>query len=86
MRSRLPSSSSTRIELDHVQPYDHDDPSAGGQTTPSGLACAGLREHHLKTDGALTVVGDANGPLTYRTHTGHTYVSWPEIWAEPRAG
>lgn len=86
MRSRLPSSSSTRIELDHVQPYDHEDPPAGGQTTPSGLACAGLREHHLKTDGALSVVGDANGPLTYRTHTGHAYVSWPEIWAEPRAG
>ncbi|MFL6098372.1 MAG: hypothetical protein ACJ71T_00280 [Actinomycetales bacterium] len=86
MRSRLPSSSSTRVELDHVQAYNHDDPSAGGRTTPSGLACAGLREHHLKTDGALTVVGDANGQLRYRTHTGHTYVSWPEIWAEPRAG
>jgi hypothetical protein len=86
MGSRLPSSNTRRVELDHVLAYDHDDPAAGGQTTPSDLACAGQREHHLKTDGVLDVSGDANDRLAYRTHTGHEYVSWPEIWHEPRAG
>ena len=43
----------------------------------------GLREHHLKTDGALAVTGDANGELAYTTHTGHTYFSWPEPWEDP---
>lgn len=84
LRSRLPSSSTTRTELDHVTPYDHDDPSAGGQTTPADLASAGQREHHLKTDGALHVTGNANDRLVYRTHTGHEYESWPEVWHDPR--
>ncbi len=83
MRSRLPSSNVRRIELDHVQPYDHERPDRGGQTTAADLACAGLREHHLKTDRMLSVAGDANGPLTYTTHTGHQYVSWPELWEDP---
>ena len=83
MRSRLPSSNIRRVELDHVVPYDHEHPSRGGQTTAAGLACAGLREHHLKTDGLLSVTGDANAALTYTTHTEHTYVSWPEVWDDP---
>jgi hypothetical protein len=83
MRSRLPSSNVRRIELDHVQAYNHETPARGGQTTAADLACAGLREHHLKTDRMLSVAGDANGPLTFTTHTGHAYVSWPELWEDP---
>jgi hypothetical protein len=83
MRPRLPSSNVRRVELDHVVPYNHGQPTAGGRTTASGLASAGLREHHLKTDRLLTVSGDANGMLTYTTHTGHSYVSWPEVWDDP---
>lgn len=86
LRSRLPSSGATRTEIDHVLAYDHANPRSGGQTTPSNLALLGQREHHLKTDGALEVSGDANGALVYRTYLGRTYVSWPEIWQEPRAG
>jgi len=83
MRSRLPSSNVRRVELDHVVPYDHGHPARGGRTTPSDLASGGLREHHLKTDQVLTVSGDANRALTYTTHTGHSYVSWPEVWDDP---
>ena len=83
LRSRLPVSNATRLEIDHLEPYDHDRPARGGQTTAAGLAAVGVREHHLKTDGALAVTGDANGELAYTTHTGHTYFSWPEPWEEP---
>jgi hypothetical protein len=82
LRSRLPLSNASRIEVDHLDPYDHQRPSAGGQTTASGLVSVGAREHHLKTDGALAVAGDANDELVYRTHTGHAYFSWPEPWEE----
>jgi hypothetical protein len=50
---------------------------------PAAGVAVGVREHHLKTDGALAVAGDANGELAYTTHTGHTYFSWPEPWEEP---
>jgi hypothetical protein len=83
LRSRLPFSDAVQIELDHIRPYDHDQPTRGGQTTPSDLASAGLREHHLKTDGALTVSGDANGALSFTTHARRWYVSWPELWEDP---
>jgi hypothetical protein len=95
LRSRLPSSQVRRIELDHVRPFDRrrsrlggpgpassevSRSEVGGETTAANLASAGLREHHLKTDGVLQVGGDASGPLTYTTHTEHAYLSWPEVW------
>ncbi len=36
-------------DLDHVVPYDHDDPPAGGPTCVSNLACLCRRHHRLKT-------------------------------------
>jgi hypothetical protein len=83
LHSRLPGSTTRRIELDHIAPYNHAQPERGGQTTASDLACEGLREHHLKTDRVLTITGDANSVLTYTTHTGHRYPSWPELWHDP---
>jgi hypothetical protein len=75
--SRFPTSSARRLELDHVAAYDHEDPAAGGPTTPANLASTGKRDHQAKTDRLLTVSGDANGTLTYRTGAGHTYRSPP---------
>jgi 5-methylcytosine-specific restriction endonuclease McrA len=82
LRSRLPIEGGAITEIDHVVPYDHEHPERGGTTTPSGLETLGRRGHHLKTDGVLTVTGDANGALTFRTRTGHEYMSWPEDWGE----
>ena len=82
LRSRLPIEGGTVAEIDHVVAYDHDHPEQGGTTTPSGLESLGRRGHHLKTDGVLTVTGDANAALTFRTRTGHEYVSWPEDWRD----
>jgi hypothetical protein len=80
LRSRLPIEGGRLVEIDHVVPFDHARPELGGATTPSGLQSLGRRGHHLKTDGVLTVTGDANGALTFRTRTGHELVSWPEDW------
>jgi hypothetical protein len=83
-RSRFPTSIAGRPELDHVVPFDRRDPSAGGRTTGANLASAGRRDHHLKTDGALSVSGDANEALTYRTSAGREFRSFPHQYADPR--
>ncbi len=84
MQSRFPTSTTRRrVELDHIEEFDHDDPAAGGQTTPANVATEGLREHHLKTDHGFFVSGDADGCLTYRTRLGRTYYSWPHQHMRP---
>jgi hypothetical protein len=82
LRSRLPIENGAVTEVDHVVAYDREHPEAGGPTTAAQLETLGLRGHHLKTDGVLTVSGDANGELVFRTRTGHEYVSWPEDWGD----
>jgi hypothetical protein len=84
-RSRFPTSGATRTESDHVKPFDRRNPSAGGQTTSANLASAGRRDHHLKTDGGLSVSGDANESLTYRTSAGREFTSLPHQYADPLA-
>lgn len=83
-QSRFPTSAATRLELDHVQPYRHLHPTAGGQTGPSNLVAAGKRDHQLKTDRLVTVTGDANARLTYTTPAGRTYVSYPAAFGHTR--
>ena len=84
-RSRFPvPGDGRRFELDHLQPFDHRDPASGGRTTAANLATGGLRDHHLKTDGAILVSGDANATLTYRGRTGRSYTSEPYQYLEPQ--
>lgn len=85
-RSRFPGSNASHLELDHVIRYRHDDPAAGGPTTAANLSADGRRDHHLKTDGAISVAGDANGPLTYRGRAGHDHLSWPYQYVDPDPG
>lgn len=78
-RSRFPASAATRLELDHVEPWSGN--GAGGQTCANNLAAVGKRDHQLKTDRIVTVTGDANGRLTYRTGSGRRYVSYPMAYS-----
>lgn len=80
-RSRFPTSGATRLELDHVREYRHDDPSTGGPTCANNLVAAGKRDHQLKTDRLVAVSGDANERLTYTTPAGRHYVSYPTAYA-----
>jgi hypothetical protein len=45
---------SWRCDLDHRQPYDHDNPSAGGPTCTCNLHPVCRRHHRLKTAGLIT--------------------------------
>jgi hypothetical protein len=82
-RSRFPGSSAGHVELDHIIRYQHSDPTAGGPTSSGNLGTDGLWDHHLKTDGAITVEGDANGPLTYGLRGGRRHLSWPHQYLDP---
>ncbi len=82
-RSRFPGSNATHLELDHITPYQHDHPHTGGPTTAANLDSNGQRDHHLKTDQAITITGNANGPLTYQGRTGHHHLSWPHQYLDP---
>ena len=44
-RSRLPISGASRVEGDHIVPFDHGRPAAGGATTPANLQSLGHRDH-----------------------------------------
>jgi hypothetical protein len=72
-----------RCQIDHVIPYDHDDPGRGGQTASDNLAPLCTRHHRLKTHGRwrYRMVGlgvfrwtSPHGHLFHRDHTGTTPV------------
>jgi hypothetical protein len=84
-QTRFPTSSASRLELDHVRPFDRACPFAGGQTRAGNLSSVGKRDHQLKTDRLLRVDGDANGSLTLTTPSGRTYVSHPHAYADAGA-
>ena len=83
LTSRFPGSTATHVELDHILRYRCDDPDLGGPTKAANLGSVGQREHHLKTDRAITAVGDANGPLVYRGRAGRDHLSWPHQYRDP---
>ncbi len=70
----------SRCQVDHVVPYDHSEPEAGGRTESGNLAVLCIHHHRLKTHGGW-VVSDARArrrrlalaagpPLPARGHTG----------------
>jgi hypothetical protein len=75
-----------RCQLDHVIPYDHEDPGRGGQTADDNLAPLCTRHHRLKTHGRwryrMTDLGEyrwtsPHGHAFRRDHTGTTPIDQP---------
>lgn len=65
-------------DLDHVVPYDHDDPPAGGPTCVSNLACLCRRHHRLKTHAPDWVFAmDPDGTLHVTPPGGTTRTTRP---------
>src|SRR5262249_15747718 len=67
-----------RCDLDHVTPFQHQNPQAGGLTEPGNLHALCRRHHRLKTPGPCSVPRHAppdTPPWTSRT--GHTYTTTP---------
>lgn len=51
----------TKCDIDHIQPYNHENPEEGGQTETPNLHCLCRRHHNLKTAGLWNVVRDIDG-------------------------
>ncbi|WP_253720100.1 HNH endonuclease signature motif containing protein [Brevibacterium renqingii] len=52
-------------EVDHIDPFDHDEPSRGGLTRFGNLHCLCKQHHQAKTDGKFDVRMTAPGHLEY---------------------
>ena len=59
-------------QLDHIQPYDPDDPAAG--THSDNLACLCTFHHRLKTHGHWHYRMTAPGEYQWTSPHGHTYL------------
>ena len=69
---------SRRCDLDHVVPFNHAKPQAGGPTTPDNLIPL-CRRHHLTKHRAGWHIGynSSSGNVTWTAPTGHTYTDQP---------
>lgn len=62
-------------EIDHAQPFNHDDPHAGGQTVAANLGVLCKRHHQLKTAGLWTITeSHPDGSCVWQSPTGRTYI------------
>lgn len=66
-----------RCDIDHVIPFDHADPAAGGHSVESNLVCLCRSHHRLKTFGSWEYEVDGDGVLTIRTAIGRRVVTTP---------
>ena len=65
-------------DLDHVVPFNHADPTQGGQTVESNMACLCRRHHRFKTFNDWHYQLDPDGTLIITTDQGHTMVTHPD--------
>ncbi|WP_095757022.1 HNH endonuclease signature motif containing protein [Streptomyces xinghaiensis] len=68
-----------RCDLDHIQPFNHQDPQAGGATEPDNLMPLCRRHHLLKHRTAWQVQRNPDtGEVTWTAPTGHAYTNPPQ--------
>jgi hypothetical protein len=64
-----------RCDLDHITPFNHRDPTAGGTTEPENLHVLCRRHHRLKTAGSWRLTRHSDGTTVWTSSTGHVYTS-----------
>ena len=64
-------------DIDHVRPFDHTNPNAGGPTTENNLMCLCRRHHRFKTFHSWHYHLAPDATLTVTTDTGHTITTAP---------
>ncbi|HIZ36532.1 MAG TPA: HNH endonuclease [Candidatus Ruania gallistercoris] len=72
------STAARECQLDHTEPWDHTDPSAGGATAPANLGPLCQRDHQTKTHGDFQLEQSAPGVFEWTTPTGHRYRREPD--------
>ncbi|MFD4408474.1 HNH endonuclease signature motif containing protein [Streptomyces sp. NPDC058476] len=73
-----------RCDVDHVEPFDHEHPEAGGLTVPENLQPLCRRHHRLKTHlpGWKVTRDPHTGLARWTSPTGHTYSNAPPVYRE----
>lgn len=51
----------TKWDLNHIEPYNHEDPDSGGATSTHNLHCLCRKHHNLKTSGLWKVDREVDG-------------------------
>ncbi|MCT2264692.1 HNH endonuclease, partial [Dietzia cinnamea] len=64
-------------DIDHVRPFNHTDPTAGGLTIEANLASMCRQHHRFKTFHGWHYHLAPDGTLTVTTDTGHTLTTHP---------
>ncbi len=76
----------SRCQIDHLVPFDHDDPERGGWTIVTNLQPVCVFHHQAKTSGAWSAVMLAGGAILWSNSVGLRRVTVPELSiATPRA-
>ncbi|KAA0918681.1 HNH endonuclease signature motif containing protein [Dietzia sp. ANT_WB102] len=65
-------------DIDHVRPFDHTNPTAGGLTTEGNLMCLCRQHHRFKTFHGWRYHLNPDATLTVTTDTGHTITTNPD--------
>ncbi|SOX56331.1 HNH endonuclease [Mycobacterium ahvazicum] len=74
-------------DIDHTIAFNHENPAAGGLTTPANLKCLCRQHHRLKTFGAWRDTQLADGTVIWTSPTGRTYKTSPagdDLFPQPR--
>ncbi|MEJ5918873.1 HNH endonuclease signature motif containing protein [Corynebacterium sp. H78] len=66
-----------QCDIDHIAPYNHDDPAKGGPTDTGNLHCLCRKHHNLKTHKLWDVTSHADHTETWASHDGITARSIP---------
>lgn len=66
-----------RCDLDHIVPFNHEDPARGGRTSLTNLIPLCRAHHRIKTLGEWTIRRAADFGLIFTAPTGHTYQTEP---------
>ena len=70
---------SARCQIDHLVPFDHDDPERGGWTIVTNLQPVCVFHHQAKTSGAWSAVMLAGGAILWSNSLGLRRVALPEL-------
>ncbi|MEO3754189.1 HNH endonuclease signature motif containing protein, partial [Streptomyces sp. B6B3] len=71
-----------RCDIDHIQPFNHQDPDAGGPTEPDNLMALCRRHHRVKHQTPWSVERDTTtDQITWTAPTGHHYSRDPHTYA-----
>lgn len=69
----------TKCDIDHIQPYNHENPAAGGATSTHNLHSLCRRHHNMKTAGLWNVERDIDGVEVWTSSsTGKQLVSYED--------